>query len=246
VRTPQGRKIRKFFVSKENHVFIGADYSQIELRVLAHMSDAKSLISDFNDGLDIHSQTAKKVFLTEEVTPLERFKAKAVNFGIIYGISAWSLAQDINTSVQEAKEFIERYFSVYPEIKKYLDKTVKEATKTGYIKTIMNRRRYIKELKSPIGHVKAFGKRTAMNAPIQGSAADIIKKAMVDLDKYLVKNNLKSKILLQVHDELILEVPENEIEIITKALPEIMKNTVKLNVSLETDVSVGKSWYLLD
>lgn len=246
VRTDEGKKIRKFFVSKKDHVFIGADYSQIELRVLAHMSNAKSLISDFNDGLDIHTQTAKKVFLTENVTPQERFKAKAVNFGIIYGIGAWSLSQDINTSVQEAKEFIDRYFEIYPEIKKFLDETVKFAIKNGYVKTIMNRRRYIPELKSPIGHLKAFGKRTAMNAPIQGSAADIIKKAMVDLDKYLVSNKLKSKILLQVHDELILEVPNEEIEIITKVLKEIMANTVQLNVKLETALSVGKSWFLLD
>lgn len=246
VRTEQGKKIRKFFISKEDHVFIGADYSQIELRVLAHMSDAESLIADFNNGLDIHTQTAKKVFLTEDVTPLERFKAKAVNFGIIYGMGAWSLAQDINTSVAEAQEFIDRYFLIYPEIKRFLDETVSEATKSGYVKTIMNRRRYIQELKSPIGHVKAFGKRTAMNAPIQGSAADIIKKAMVDLDNYLISNNLKSKIILQVHDELILEVPNQEIEVIKTALPKIMGNTVNLKVNLETHLNVGKSWYLLD
>ncbi len=246
VRTEEGRKIRKFFVSKDDHVFISADYSQIELRVLAHMSDSKTLIDDFNHGLDIHSQTAKKVFQTENVTPLERFKAKAVNFGIIYGISPFGLSKDINTSVGEAKDFIDRYFEIYPEIKKYLDKTVAEAIKKKYVTTIMNRRRYIPELSSSIGHVKAFGKRTAMNAPIQGSAADIIKKAMVDLDNYLEKNNLKSAIILQVHDELILEVPNNEVEIIKKVLPEIMSKTVSLKVKLETHVSVGKSWYELD
>ena len=161
-------------------------------------------------------------------------------------MGAWSLAQDINTSVAEAQEFIDRYFLIYPEIKRFLDETVSEATKSGYVKTIMNRRRYIQELKSPIGHVKAFGKRTAMNAPIQGSAADIIKKAMVDLDNYLISNNLKSKIILQVHDELILEVPNQEIEVIKTALPKIMGNTVNLKVNLETHLNVGKSWYLLD
>lgn len=246
VRTEEGRQIRKFFVSKPDHVFMGADYSQIELRVLASMSDSASLIKDFNDGLDIHSQTARKVFETEDVTSLERSKAKAVNFGIIYGMGARSLSQDIDTSYEEAQQFIDRYFEIYPEIKTFLDKTVEDAKKHGYVKTIMNRRRYIPELKSPIYHVRQFGKRTAMNAPIQGSAADIIKKAMVDLDDYLVKNKLNSKILLQVHDELILEVPQDEVATIKKVLPDLMSKAVKLKVKLETAVAVGSSWYELD
>ncbi len=246
VRTNEGRQIRKFFVSENDHVFIGADYSQIELRVLAHMSNSEQLIDDFNNGLDIHSQTAKKVFDTSEVTPLERHKAKAVNFGIIYGMGPWSLAEDINTSVEEARNFIDKYFEVYPEIKTFMDKTVQEAKDKGFVKTIKNRRRYIPELKSPIYNVREFGRRTAMNAPIQGSAADIIKQAMVDLDKYLSENNLKAKILLQVHDELILEVPNEEVDIVKKGLKEVMEKAVKLKVKLETAIDIGSSWYELD
>ncbi len=246
VRTEEGRQIRKLFVPSEGYSFISADYSQIELRVLAHLSKSQALIDDFNHDLDIHSQTAMKVFNTKEVSPYERFRAKAVNFGIIYGISAWSLAEDINTSVKEAQEFIDRYFEIYPEIKIFMDQTVKFAKENGFVKTIMNRRRYIPELKNPLHHIKAFGRRTAMNAPIQGSAADIIKKAMVDLLKYIKENKLQSKILLQVHDELIIEVPQTEIQLMKKVLPEIMNKTVSLAVKLKTDSKVGNTWYELD
>ncbi len=246
IRTAEGREIRKFFLPSEGYVLLGADYSQIELRVLAHMSKAKSLIEDFNEDLDIHSQTAMKVFNTKEVTPLERFKAKAVNFGIIYGMGPWSLAEDINTSVKEAEAFIETYFKVYPEIKTFMDETVSFAQKHGYVKTFMGRRRYIPELSSPIHAVKAFGKRTAMNAPIQGGAADIIKVAMVNLFNYIKTNHLKTKILLQVHDELILEVPNEEVKLMEKELSNIMNNAVSLDVKLKTSSQTGHSWFELD
>ena len=222
---------------------MGADYSQIELRVLAHMSDSKTLIDAFNSGLDIHTETAKKVFNKETITDEERRKAKAVNFGIIYGISAFGLSEDLKIPRWMAQEFIDKYFLIYPEIKEFLDSQVEFANKEGYVKTIMNRRRYIPELKSSIYPTREFGKRTSMNAPIQGSAADILKKAMVDLDNYIVKNKLLSKILLTVHDELILEVPEHELNLMTKVLKETMVNTVELKVSLKTEVKVGKSWY---
>lgn len=246
VRTEEGRQIRKLFIPSDNHLFLAADYSQIELRVMAHMSNCINLIDDFNKGLDIHSETAKKVFETNEVTPLERHKAKAVNFGIIYGIGAWSLSEDIEVSPKEAQAFIDRYFEVYPEIENYMNETVDYATEHGYVKTIMNRRRYIPELKSPVYFVKALGKRTAMNAPIQGSAADIIKKAMIDLDKVIKKENLKSKLLLQVHDELILEVPKDEMAQMEIILSKVMNEAVKLKVSLKTSLNKGSSWYELD
>lgn len=241
IKTEDGRQIRKMFTT--NNYFVGADYSQIELRVLAHMSNSKTLIDAFNNGLDIHAETAKKVFNKETITDEERRRAKAVNFGIIYGISAFGLSEDLKIPRWMAQEFIDKYFLIYPEIKVFLDSQVEFASKEGYVKTIMNRRRYIPELKSSIYPTREFGKRTSMNAPIQGSAADILKKAMVDLDNYIVKNNLSSKILLTVHDELILEVPEHELNVMTKVLKETMINTIELKVSLKTEVKVGKSWY---
>ncbi len=246
VRTLEGKEIRKLFIARDGYTLLSADYSQIELRVLAHMSQAKALLQDFNNDQDIHVQTAMKVFGTKEVSPYERFRAKAVNFGIIYGIGAWSLAEDIQTTVPEAQAFIDKYFTVYPEIKTFMDKTVLFAKENGFVTTIMNRRRYIPELKNSVFSVKEFGKRTAMNAPIQGSAADIIKKAMVDLADYISKNQMQSKILLQVHDELILEVPNNELERMKKVVPEIMANAFSLDVKLKTNCQTGSSWYHLD
>jgi|LSQX01.2.fsa_nt_gb DNA polymerase-1 len=245
IKTEQGREIRKLFVAEKGHLFIAADYSQIELRVLAHLSGAKNLLKDFNEGLDIHSETAKKVFNSDHVSNEERQRAKAVNFGIIYGMSAYGLSEDLNISRNEAETFIKKYFLVYPEVKEFLDEQIKWAQKEGYVETIFKRRRYIPELKSPVFTVREFGKRTSMNAPIQGSAADIIKIAMVKLALYLKTNNLKSKILLQVHDELILEVPNEEEEIILQALKEIMEKAVELKVKLTVNVSKGESWYQL-
>lgn len=246
IRTEEGRQIRKFFKADNNDYLMSADYSQIELRVLAHMSDSPQLISDFNHNKDIHIETAKKVFGSEEVSSDERRKAKAVNFGIIYGIGAWSLSDDIQTTPKEAQAFIDRYFEIYPEIKTFMDNVVEGASNDGFVKTIMNRRRYIPELKSPIFAVKSFGKRTAMNAPIQGSAADIIKKAMIDLDAYLTDNQLKSTLVLQVHDELVLNVVPEEVELLKDVLPKVMNNAVKLKVTLKTSNAMGKTWYELD
>ena len=246
IRTEEGRQIRKLFVpSKPNHYFVSADYSQIELRVLADMANVKGLIEAFNNHEDIHTRTAKEVFGTETVTSEERRKAKAVNFGIIYGIGAWSLSEDIHTTPREAQAFIDKYLSIYPEIKTYMETTVENAIKQGYVTTMMKRRRYIGELESPIYAVREFGKRTSMNAPIQGSAADIIKKAMIDLHAYIDKNKKKSRILLQVHDELVLEVPEAELTEMQKVVPDIMSKAVKLKVQLESSCDTGKNWYEL-
>lgn len=242
-KTLEGRQIRKLFVPRSGYIFIGADYSQIELRVLAHMSKSIQLLKDFNDNLDIHSETAKKVFNVSEVNDEERRRAKAVNFGIIYGMGSFSLSEDLEITRSEAQDFINKYFEVYPDVKVFLDDKVASATNLGYVETILNRRRYIPELSSPVFPVREFGKRTAMNAPIQGSAADIIKVAMIKLDNYLKENKLKSKILLQVHDELILEVPLYEEEHVKRVLKEIMEKAITLEVNLKVNVAKGESWF---
>jgi DNA polymerase-1 len=243
IRTEEGRKIRKLFIPEGNHVFLGADYSQIELRVLASMASVTSLIEAFNQDLDIHTKTAQDVFHVDSVTSDQRRAAKAVNFGIIYGIGAWSLSEDIKVTPKEAQAFIDRYLSIYPEIKTYMEDIVKFAKEHDYVETLMKRRRYIPELKSPVFTQRAFGERTALNAPIQGSAADILKKAMVDLYRYLKKHQKKSFILLQVHDELILEVPESEIEEMKEVVPKMMGEAMKLKVELKTSCDIGPTWY---
>ncbi len=245
IRTEEGRKIRKFFVPQKGHVLLGADYSQIELRVLADMANVKSLIEAFNLKQDIHTKTAQDVFHVTEVSSEQRRAAKAVNFGIIYGIGAWSLSEDIHVTPKEAQAFIDQYLSIYPEIKDYMENIVKFAKEHTYVETLMKRRRYIPELTSPVFTMRAFGERTALNAPIQGSAADILKKAMVDLYRYLKKHKKKSKILLQVHDELILEVPESEIIEMKEVVPKMMKDAIKLKVELETSCDIGNNWYEL-
>jgi DNA polymerase-1 len=245
IRTEEGRQIRKLFIPSPGHVFLGSDYSQIELRVLADMADVKALIEAFNQNQDIHTKTAQDVFHVETVTSEQRRAAKAVNFGIIYGIGAWSLSEDIKVTPKEAQAFIDRYLAIYPEIKAYMENIVAFAKAHDYVETVMKRRRYIPELKSPVFMQRAFGERTALNAPIQGSAADILKKAMVDLYKYLKKNKKKSKILLQVHDELILEVPENEIDEMKKVVPDMMAKAVQMKVELKTSCDVGTNWYEL-
>ena len=243
IRTEEGRKIRKIFIPQQGHVFIGADYSQIELRVLASMASVQALIDAFNQDLDIHTKTAQDVFHVEEVTSDQRRAAKAVNFGIIYGIGAWSLSEDIKVTPKEAQAFIDRYLAIYPEIKTYMEDIVIFAKEHEYVETLMHRRRYIPELKSPVFTQRAFGERTALNAPIQGSAADILKKAMVDLYRYLKENKKMSRILLQVHDELILEVPEEEIEEMKEIVPKMMGDAIKLKVELKTSCDVGSTWY---
>jgi DNA polymerase-1 len=244
IRTKEGREIRKMFIpSKPNNYFLSADYSQIELRVLAHVSKDKKLIETFRKGIDIHSETARQIFKTTEVTPEMRHAAKAVNFGIIYGISDWGLSEDLKISVIEAEKYITSYLEIYPEVSKYMANIVKYGLDKGYVETIFNRRRYLPELYSPVYNVRKFGERLALNAPIQGSAADILKKAMIDIDKYLTRNNFQTKILLQVHDELVLEVPKDELELMENMIPKLMTNAVHLLVDLPVSVATGKSWY---
>lgn len=246
VRTDLGREIRKMFISeKSDWCLIDADYSQIELRVLAHIADDTQMKNAFESGEDIHAQTAANVFNVplNEVTSTMRSRAKAVNFGIVYGIGAFSLAQDIGTTRKEADEYINGYLRHYSNVAKYMNDTVENAKKDGYIKTILMRRRYLPELKASSAMVRAFGERVAMNAPIQGSAADIIKIAMVNVYKRLKAENLNAKLILQVHDELILECPENEKEITSKILKEEMENAYPLSVPLKVDMNTGKSWY---
>ncbi len=244
IRTVEGRKIRKMFIpSKADNYFISADYSQIELRVLAHISKDEKLIETFKKGVDIHTETARQIFHKQEITSNERRAAKAVNFGIIYGISDWGLSEDLGISVQEAEKYINSYLKIYPDVSKYMSYIVKYGQDNGYVETIFNRRRYLPELQSPVYMVRKFGERLALNAPIQGSAADILKKAMIDIDKYITDNNLKSKILLQVHDELIFEVPSDELELMNNMIPKLMTNAVKLLVDLPVSLASGKSWY---
>ncbi len=245
IRTEEGRQIRKLFIPTKDKYFLGADYSQIELRVLASMANVEKLIEAFNDHQDIHTKTAQEIFHKDEITSEQRRAAKAVNFGIIYGIGAWSLSEDIDVSPKEAQRFIDDYLNLYPEIKDYMENIVDYAKTHDYVETIMNRRRYIPELKSSVYTQRAFGERTALNAPIQGSAADILKKAMVDLYIYLKKEKKKTKILLQVHDELILEVPKEELEEMKEIVPSMMRKAVELKVELETSCDVGKTWYEL-
>lgn len=246
IRLEEGRKIRQAFVpSEEGWMIFAADYSQIELRVLAHISGDQRLIEAFKEGMDIHTRTAMDVFhvSAEDVTPDMRRQAKAVNFGIVYGISDYGLSQNLGISRKEAKEFIEKYFAIYPDVQQYMKDIVQEAKLKGYVTTLLNRRRYIPEITSKNYNVRSFGERTAMNTPIQGSAADIIKKAMIEMAERLKKENLQARMLLQVHDELIFEAPEEEIEKLKMIVPEVMENTIELKVPLRVEVSYGETWY---
>lgn len=246
IKTEEGRKIRKVFIpSSEEYKLVDADYSQIELRVLAHITDDPNLKEAFYNNEDIHTKTASEVFNVpkSDVTPLMRSRAKAVNFGIIYGISDYGLARDLNISRKEAKLYIENYFAKYKKVKEYMDNIIKEGKEKGYVTTIMNRRRYLPELKSRNFNIRSFGERMAMNTPIQGSAADIIKIAMVNVFNELKKNKLKSKLILQVHDELIIEAYKDELKQVKKILKEQMENAVKLSVPLKVEMKIGDSWY---
>lgn len=244
IRTEEGHKIRKMFIpsNKENSLY-SSDYSQVELRVLAHMANVSKLKEAFLNGEDIHTRTAQEVFGTKDVTPEERRRAKAVNFGIVYGISAFGLAQDLHISNVMAQDFIKKYYMVYPEIKDFMDSTIEFCKENGYVKTLKNRIRYIPDINSKIYMQREFAKRTAMNAPIQGTAADIIKIAMVNIDKEMEERNIKSKMLVQVHDELVFEVSKGEEEIIQELVRRNMENAVKLNVPLIVDDSFGTNWY---
>ncbi|MCR4690978.1 MAG: DNA polymerase I [Lachnospiraceae bacterium] len=245
MRTEQGRQIRKVFLPREGCVFVDADYSQIELRLLAHMSEDEELIEAYRHSSDIHRLTASKVFHTpfEEVTDLQRRNAKAVNFGIVYGISSFGLSQDLSISRKEAQAYIEGYFETYPGIKRFLDRAVSDAKETGESRTLYGRRRPIPELKSSNFMQRQFGERVAMNAPIQGTAADIMKIAMIGVFAAMEKAGLRSRLLLQVHDELLIETYLEEEEAVRKILDENMKKAADLAVELEIDVHSGNTWY---
>lgn len=246
IRLEEGRKIREAFIPSETGWYmLAADYSQIELRVLAHISRDESLIDAFRKGMDIHTRTAMDVFgvTEEEVTPLMRRQAKAVNFGIVYGISDYGLSQNLNISRAEAHDFIERYFTVFSGVKRYMEEIVEQAKQDGYVTTLLNRRRYLPDIRSSNFNLREFAKRTAMNTPIQGTAADIIKMAMIRMQEQLDRRGLKSRMLLQVHDELVFEVPEEELPVMQALVPEVMENAIQLDVPLKVDVHAGRTWY---
>lgn len=246
IRLEEGRKIRQVFVpSKPGWKMFSADYSQVELRVLAHISEDENLIYAFKHDYDIHTKTAMDVFHVEqdEVDSLMRRQAKAVNFGIVYGISDYGLSQNLGITRKEAKDFIDRYFVSYPAVKEYMQDIVRFAKEKGYVETILHRRRYIPEIVSRNFNVRGFAERTAMNTPIQGSAADIIKKAMILMSERLVSEKLEAKLLLQVHDELIFEAPEAEIAKLEEIVPDVMENAVELSVPLKVDSAFGDTWY---
>lgn len=245
VRTELGREFRRFFVAKEGYVLVDADYSQIELRILAHMSDDKTMIEAFRSGEDIHTVTASQVFdqPIEWVTPEMRRSAKAVNFGIVYGIGAFSLSKDINVSVAQADEYIKAYLTKYSGVDAYMKKTVEDGKKNGYVSTMWGRRRYIPELSASNKNVQALGKRMAMNTPVQGTAADIIKLAMIKVYKRLAEEKLDARLILQVHDELIAEAREDCAEKVAAIIAEEMEHAADLRVPLTVDAKIGKSWY---
>lgn len=245
MRSEYGRLIRKAFIPEDNSVILSSDYSQIELRVFAHLSGVNDLINAFKEGVDIHTKTAMDIFKVpmEGVTKNMRRQAKAVNFGILYGISSYGLAEDIGIPVKEAKEFINKYFETYPGVKDYMDKEIDEAKRNGYVKTIMNRKRVIEELKSSNYMVRSMGERMALNTPVQGSASDILKKAMVEINNIFEKENIKSKMLLQVHDELIFNVYNDEIDKVKDIVYNTMTKVFELKVPLDVDIELGNNWY---
>lgn len=245
IRNEFGRLIRKAFIPEENSIILSSDYSQIELRVFAHLSNVKELIDAFNNNLDIHTKTAMDIFNVDmnDITPLMRRQAKAVNFGILYGISSYGLSEDLKISPSEAKKFMDKYFETYPGIKDYMQKLIDDAYLKGYSITLMNRRRNIEELKDTNYNIKSMGERMALNTPIQGTSADILKKAMIEIDNIFTKENIKSKMLLQVHDELIFNVYNDEIDKVKEIVKDTMENTYKLSVPLKVSINTGNNWY---
>ena len=244
IRTEMGSRVRSVFVPAPGKVFVDADYSQIELRILAALSGDENLIAAYRDAVDVHAVTASQVFHVplDEVTPLQRRNAKAVNFGVVYGISAFGLSEDLSISRNEAKEYINRYFESYPEVKRFLDRQIKEAKEYGFTRTLFGRIRPVPELKSSNFMQRAFGERVAMNAPIQGTAADIMKIAMVKVRRALESENLDARIVLQIHDELLVEADKTVAPRVLELLKETMRNAAELRVSLEVDAHIGNSW----
>jgi len=245
IRIELGRQLRKVFKPKNGSIYIDADYSQIELRILAHISEDENMIRAFKNDEDIHVQAASKVFNIplDKVSKDERSKAKAVNFGIVYGISDYGLSEQLKVPVKIAKQYIEDYLDKYSGIKNFMHTITENAKQNGYVQTLYNRRRYVPELNSNNHAVKQFGKRIAMNTPIQGTAADIIKVAMINVHRKLKESNLKSKLILQVHDELLIEAEETEKEIVKNILKNEMENVINLSVPLKADLSEGYNWY---
>ncbi len=245
IRIEEGRKIRKAFIASNDSIIVSSDYSQIELRVFAHMANATNMIEAFKNDLDIHAKTASDIFHVpiQDVDKGMRRSAKAVNFGIIYGISSFGLSEDLGINVYEAKDFIDNYLNTFPGIKEYMDKVVKEAYENGYVKTLFNRKRVIDELKNKNYLIRNSGERMAMNTPIQGTAADIIKLAMIKLQNIIDEKNLNTKMLVQVHDELVFDVPNNEVEIVIPIIRDTMENIYKISVPLKVDIEYGKDWY---
>ena len=244
-RNEYGKLIRKAFVPSENSIILSGDYSQIELRILAHMANIESLRDAFINNIDVHTKTASDVFHVslEDVTKEMRRNAKAVNFGIVYGISSFGLSDNLGISKKEAQEFIDKYFKVYPGIKEYQDMSIKNAYETMEVRTLLNRKRKIEELSNTNYMIRQQGERIALNTPIQGTSADIIKKAMVEIKARFKENNIKSKLILQVHDELVVDTIIEEKELVTKILKETMENTFKLSVPLKVEFESGNNWY---
>jgi DNA polymerase-1 len=245
IRTEIGREIRNAFIpSKPNYKILSADYSQIELRIMAHLSGDKAMMQAFRDNLDIHASTASLIFdlPLDQVGDDHRRKAKAINFGIIYGMSGYGLASRLHISNEEAQDFIMDYMATYPEVQAYMQKSIDVAKEQGYVETMMNRRRYLPEIRSDNRQIREFAERTAINTPIQGSAADLIKKAMIEVQDYIEKKDLEVAMLLQVHDELVFEVREDEAEKIKEKIKEIMEGAVKLKVPVIVDCGIGDNW----
>ena len=245
VRYEYGKMIRKAFLPSSNSVILSSDYSQIELRILSSIASIDSMIEAFKNGIDIHTKTAADIFNVDisDVTKDMRRIAKAVNFGIIYGISGYGLSENVGIKPKEAKVFIDNYLNTYPGVKEYMENIKKEAYNNGYVKTLFGRIRTIDELKNTNYMIRMQGERIALNTPIQGTSADIIKKAMIDIDKEFIKRNLKTKMIIQVHDELIFDVPNEEIEIVKKIVSDLMENACKLEVPLKVDIEYADNWY---
>ncbi|MBR3300339.1 MAG: DNA polymerase I, partial [Clostridia bacterium] len=244
VRTDEGKRLREFFIAKDGYTLCDADYSQIELRVLASIAEDETMIEAFNSGTDIHTVTASEVFgiPIDMVLPVMRSRAKAVNFGIVYGIGAFSLGKDIGVSRAEADRYIKNYLATYSGVANYMDNVIKNAKKDGYVTTFFGRRRYLPELSSSNHMIRSFGERVARNAPIQGTAADIIKIAMINVYTRLKKDYPDSKLILQIHDELIVECPDKDKEGVCRLLEEEMKNAANMRVTLSVDAHSGKNW----
>jgi DNA polymerase-1 len=244
IRSAEGRRIRQAFVAEAGYQLVAADYSQIELRIMAHLSGDKSLLSAFSEGRDVHQATAAEVFglALDEVSSEQRRAAKAINFGLIYGMSAFGLAKQLNISRHDAQEYVNLYFERYPGVKQYMDSTRELAHEQGYVETLFGRRLYLPEINARNGQRRQYAERTAINAPMQGTAADIIKKAMIQLDQSLASGQLDARMVMQVHDELVFEVAKSDVEALTVLAHRDMESAAKLDVPLLVEVGVGDNW----